>query len=450
VSFPRYPAYKDSGVDLLGEVPEHWEIIRLKRTGSIRYGLGEPPAYVEEGVRLIRATNVCSGKLSNDGMAYVNPADIPPKRILWLEEGDIVVVRSGAYTGDSAIIPLGYGPCIAGFDMVLRIHASHPEFVQYALLGAYLKDHQIELKRMRAAQPHLNSEELGECLFLMPPLVEQSEIASFLDHETAKIDALIAEQQRLIELLHEKRQAVISHTVTKGLNPDAPMKDSGVEWLGEVPEHWRVVKLGRLLVESPKNGLSPEITPSGTTPTFSIAAVRGGRVDIEPHLKYCDVSTDKASPYFVFQGDVLVLRGSGSKDLVGTAGIVVDPPPANCIYPDILIRIRPSTLITSWYLVQVLNCTAIRPQVVVAAQTAAGIWKLSGGDLCEIRVPCPPPEELLELEVNAIAAMEAIDDLIVSTESSTQLLQERRSALISAAVTGQIDVRGLVPDAEAA
>ena len=147
------------------------------------------------------------------------------------------------------------------------------------------------------------------------------------------------DQRRLIELLKEKRQAVISHAVTKGLNPHAPMKPSGIEWLGDVPEQWQTTKLAYLLDDSPKNGISPEITAEGTMPTFSIAAVRNGKVDIQNHLKYADLDLDNAAPYFVKRGDILVLRGSGSKDLVGTAGIVVDLPPENCIYPDILIRI---------------------------------------------------------------------------------------------------------------
>lgn len=205
---------KDSGIEWLGEVPAHWGITLIKRLGTIRYGIGEPPRYQEDGTPLIRATNVHAGRLLDKGMVFVDPSDIPSQRIVWLDAGDIIVVRSGAYTGDSAIIPSGYGSCIAGFDMVLRLHSCMPAFGQYALLSSYLKEFQIELKRMRAAQPHLNSEELGECSIVLPPAIEQSAIVNFLDEETSKIDLLLTEAQKAIDLLKERRSALISAAVT--------------------------------------------------------------------------------------------------------------------------------------------------------------------------------------------------------------------------------------------
>jgi type I restriction enzyme S subunit len=129
--------------------------------------------------------------------------------------------------------------------MVLRPQTAYPQFIQFALLSSYLKELQLDLEKMRAAQPHLNAEELGARLVVLPSIAEQTAIAAFLDRETAKIDALVAEQRRLIELLKEKRQAVISHAVTKGLNPHAPLKPSGIKWLGDVPEHWEVRPLKR-------------------------------------------------------------------------------------------------------------------------------------------------------------------------------------------------------------
>jgi len=205
---------KDSAIEWLGEVPEHWEISSVKRLASICYGIGEPPKYQVEGIPLVRATNVNAGKISLDGIAYVNPNDIPENRIVWLKEGDIIVVRSGAYTGDSAIIPEGFGECIAGFDMVLQSRSINPMFMQFTLLSKYLKEGQIDTQKMRSAQPHLNAEELGSCLVALPPLPEQRSIAAFLDRETAKFDELIAEAHHAIALLRERRTALISAAVT--------------------------------------------------------------------------------------------------------------------------------------------------------------------------------------------------------------------------------------------
>jgi type I restriction enzyme S subunit len=206
---------KDSGIEWLGEIPEHWIVRRLKHIGSICYGIGEPPSYQTEGVPLIRATNIHNGRLFTEGLVFVNPAEIPEKRVVWLSTGDILVVRSGAYTGDSAIVPEGYGKCIAGFDMVVRSHGAIPRFLQYAFLSNYVKEGQIDLQRMRAAQPHLNAEELGACAFALSPSAdEQKDIVDFLDRETSKVDILTAEAETAITLLRERRSALISAATT--------------------------------------------------------------------------------------------------------------------------------------------------------------------------------------------------------------------------------------------
>ncbi len=446
MSFKPYPKYKESGVEWLGRVPEHWTVMPVRLAARLESGhtpSRNHPEYWEDcsipWFTLADVWQIREGGINvvTDTKEKVSDLGIANSAARVLPAGTVMLSRT-ASVGFSAIM---------GIDM-----ATTQDFANWVcglsltplfLLQVFRAMGQ-EFRRLMMGSTHntIYMPDIASLRFALPTALEQASIVAFVDHETTKIDALIAEQQRLIELLQEKRQAVISHAVTKGLNPDAPMKDSRIEWLGKVPERWGVVKIGHLLAEPPKNGLSPEITPSGTTPTFSIAAVRSGRVDIEPHLKYCDVSLDKASQYFVTQGDVLVLRGSGSKDLVGTAGVVIDAPPSNCIYPDILIRLKPSREVSRWYLVQTLNCPIIRPQVVVAAQTAAGIWKLAGGELREIRMPLPPLAEQLEIEASVLKAAEAADDLIATVEASLTLLQERRSALISAAVTGQIDVRG--------
>jgi type I restriction enzyme S subunit len=215
---------KDSGVEWLGEVPAHWEVTTVKRVARIKYGIGEPPAYSDTGTPLVRATNVHAGQITEAGLVFVNPSEIPQQRIVWLEAGDIIVVRSGAYTGDSAIVPEGFGQCIAGFDMVLRCFAMLPMFMQFSLLSYYLKARQIEVERMRAAQPHLNAEELGSCLLLRPPATEQSAIVAFLEEAMAKIDDLALQQQRAVDLLLERRSALIAAAVTgqidvRGLAP---------------------------------------------------------------------------------------------------------------------------------------------------------------------------------------------------------------------------------------
>jgi type I restriction enzyme S subunit len=205
---------KDSGIEWLGDIPEHWEVKRVKNLGRIRYGLGEPPEYVDNGLPFIRATDINRGKVNLDAVRKVRSEDVPWSRSPKLHLGEILVVRSGAYTGDSAIITEDAAGCIAGYDMVLTISKAYAPFVAWALLSKYMLHGQIYLERMRAAQPHLNAEELGGFVILMPPLLEQRQIAETLTSETDKLDALADKIRSSIEMLREHRTALISAAVT--------------------------------------------------------------------------------------------------------------------------------------------------------------------------------------------------------------------------------------------
>ncbi len=206
---------KDSGIDWLGEIPEHWEIVRLKYLSSIKYGLGQPPKQKEDGLPLIRATNIERGKINENDLIFVDPEDIPYERDPVLKTNDIIVVRSGAYTADSAIIPEKYNGAITGYDLVVRARGMNPNLLAFVLLSNYVLYNQLYLHRLRAAQPHLNAEELGETLILYPPtLQEQQEIDDFLDFATTEIDSIIKNTEGQIDLLKEYRTALISDVVT--------------------------------------------------------------------------------------------------------------------------------------------------------------------------------------------------------------------------------------------
>lgn len=152
---------KASGIPWLGEIPEHWEVKRLKSIAKIRYGLGQPPRESETGLPLIRATNVDRGRILEKNLVRVDPADVPKTRNAFLKAGEIIVVRSGALTADSAIIPAEYEGAVAGYDMVVTVIRAQPEFVAMALLCSYVQSDQLVIASMRAAQPHLNAAELG-------------------------------------------------------------------------------------------------------------------------------------------------------------------------------------------------------------------------------------------------------------------------------------------------
>ena len=205
---------RNSGAEWLGQIPAHWEVKRLKAIARIRYGLGQPPPESLDGLPLIRATNVDHGRLNEKDLVYVDPTDVPKSRNAFLSAKEIIVVRSGAYTADSAIIPKAYEGAVTGYDLVVTVTKALPEFVAMVLLCVYVRDDQLVISSMRAAQPHLNAEELGSAVLLLPPLSEQPAIADYLDRETARIDALVEKVREVIERLKELRAALISAAVT--------------------------------------------------------------------------------------------------------------------------------------------------------------------------------------------------------------------------------------------
>lgn len=249
-----YPAYKPSGVEWLGDVPEGWEVRRLKSVATIRYGLGQPPPLWDGGLPLIRATNVKRGVISEHNMIRVDPRNLSSSKNVLLQSGDIIVVRSGAYTADSARIPVQWAGSIAGYDMVVSPSKMLSEFVALSLLAPYLRDDQLIVSSMRSAQAHLNAEELGSALILHPPRCEQESIVEFCEARSSELVRARQTTVTQIALLREYRTRLIADVVTGKLDvreaaaalPDEPAEDDdtlepldeleGVEAVEEEPE----------------------------------------------------------------------------------------------------------------------------------------------------------------------------------------------------------------------
>ena len=205
---------KPSHVTNVPLMPAHWEIKRLKSVAHIRYGLGQPPRESPNGLPLIRATNVSRGHITENAMMYVDPYDVPTTRDAFLRENEIIVVRSGAYTADSAIIPKRYEGAISGYDMVVAATEANPEFLAMALLSTYVRDDQLIVVSNRAAQPHLNAEELGDAKIITPPRPEQEAIVNYLHHRLTEVANAKERAHRQIDLMHEYRTRLIADVVT--------------------------------------------------------------------------------------------------------------------------------------------------------------------------------------------------------------------------------------------
>ncbi len=204
-----------TGSSALPLIPNGWRLDRLKSVASIRYGLGQPPAELASGVAMIRATDVDGGKIYTDNLLRVDPDALPRDRNPYLKPGEIIVVRSGAYTGDSAIVPSELEGAVAGYDMVVTATRASSRFIAYGLLSRYVLQGQILLLTLRAAQPHLNAEELGSVIMALPPTrKEQEAIADFLDTKLADMERLVTGIKTQIATLKDYRKSLIHECVT--------------------------------------------------------------------------------------------------------------------------------------------------------------------------------------------------------------------------------------------
>lgn len=205
---------KDSGVTWLGHIPAHWDTKRLKFVGKTRYGLGEPPQKLDGGLPFIRATDIYRGEIDGAKVQTVDPDCVPWSRNPTLKAKDILVVRSGAYTGDSAIVPAKWEGSIAGYDMVYTAEGALPEYIALNLLSKHVLNGQIYLAKNRAAQPHLNAEELGDVVIALPPPDEQVEIVAYIEEGTKKLAIQCDLVISVVEHLHEYRSSLITNAVT--------------------------------------------------------------------------------------------------------------------------------------------------------------------------------------------------------------------------------------------
>lgn len=437
MSFPRYPSYKNSGVEWLGEVPGHWEVRPLKRLARLQTGMTPP-------------TDEWDNYIDDEGFQWIRPEDIdetgaPTKSSKFLTEKGWSQTRQ-IKAGASLICCIGtigkVGITTDAVSTNQQITAAEPQQdARYLFYAICAGRSELELASTGNVLRILNTERLGNIRFTNPPLPEQVQITAFLDRETAKIDALVAEQRRLMELLKEKRQAVISHAVTRGLNPDARLMPSGIEWLGDVPAHWEVKKI-KYVTASIKAG------PFGSALTKDLYVRSGYRVYGQEQVIPNDFTVgdyfitpkkyEELSQYSVSPGDILI-------SCVGTFGkiaIVPDNAEPGIINPR-LIRLRCSHAIKVEYLVEVMRSNVTFEQF--ASFTRGGTMDVINiGTLSEIFLALPPMTEQLELLRFIQHQIMKFDTLTAEAQRAIDLLQERRTALISAAVTGQIDVRGVL------
>lgn len=445
-----YDNYKESNIEWLGKIPTDWQLTSLKFAFSVVLGKmlqPEKKSETDKKFPYLRAANIQSNGIDYSDIKKMWFTKSEQSRLTLLS-GDLLISEGGD-VGRPAIWESEQEMYFQNsINRVRPIGENSNRYLYYWIIALKEKGY-IDVLCNKSTIAHFTAEKVAAVPVPLPSSIEQQKIAQFLDYETAKIDALIDEQKRLIELLKEKRQAVISHAVTKGLNPDAPMKDSGVEWLGQIPEYWKTTPI-KHVTKTFEQGWSPQcfnepVSNESEPGVLKVGCVKQGRFDysenkrLPPELKFKSELAVKA-------GDLLISRAN-TRELVGSAGVPTVNHD-NLMISDKLFRLKLTGQAISRFVCFFLTTKAARKQIELAATGASdSMLNIGQGTIREMPFPCPPVEEQRQIVDYVVRVNWRLLELAGEALKLVNTLKERRSALISAAVTGKIDVRDWQPTA---
>jgi type I restriction enzyme S subunit len=444
--YKAYSEYKDSVVEWLEEIPAHWDTSKLRYMFSFGKGLSiTKENLLDDGVPCVNY-----GEVHSKYGFEVNPTIHPLKCVnedylksslnALLIKGDLVFADTSEDIDGSGNFTqlINDQPVFAGYHTII----ARPLDRECSRFYAYLFDSKEFRTQIRHAVKGVKVFSITQAILRgvdiwLPNIEERKSIANFLDHETAKIDTLIEKQQQLIQLLKEKRQAVISHAVTKGLNPNAKMKDSGVEWLGEVPEHWEGKSLNYLLAHTVDNrGRTPPVIEEGI-PMCEVSQVAGdGFYTSSNYSKF--ISEESYGQFVrsdVKENDILFVTVGAT---FGKTCLV--PPFPDFFIAQNLVGFRCKHDVDAKFLMFLLSSNVFK-EAISATNKSSTIDNVKVSDLIRTKLVVPPYEEQKEIAIYIFSIVDKYERISSKAESMIRLMQERRTALISAAVTGKIDVR---------
>lgn len=440
--YQAYPEYKDSGVEWLGEVPIDWEVSKFAYVKTVLTdytangsfaGLKSNVQYLDKPsfARLIRLTDLRKD-LKNDNGVWIDQNSYKYLSKSALYGGEFLLANVGAYAGLFYQMPRGYGRASLAPNMFMAKFDNRKvteEFMAYIGMSKPIYD-QLRLKATASsAQPKLNKDDFKSIRFPIPTSNEQNLIRNFLDKELPQIDKLISKQKKLIELLKEKRLAVISHAVTKGINPDVKMKDSGVEWLGGIPEHWQIKKLKYLFdIRKRIAGTLGYDVLSITQQGIKIKDIESGEGQLS--MDYGKYQIVEEGDYAMNHMDLL----TGFVDISRYKGVTS---PDYRVFSLIDKESMPEyylLLLQMGYLDKIFYAFG-------QGSSQLGRWRFPTEQFKSFVFPYPPKSEQIAIAEKITAEHKKIDKLFSKCTKAIELLKERRTALISSAVTGKIDVR---------
>ncbi|HAY5094329.1 TPA: restriction endonuclease subunit S [Escherichia coli] len=411
--YQAYPEYRDSGVEWLGEIPAHWETLQHKYVAY--YTKGKNPSFLLDTPTKNTLPYLSMDCLRNNS---IDKYAIVSNDIRIALEGQPLIIWAGSNAGEFVKGRKG----ILSSTMASAT-LNYPLHMQYYWYLCTAIESEMRKHANGMGIPHVNGEELKNIHLSIPSITEQKSIAGFLEFETTKISNLIEKQQQLIELLKEKRQVVISHAVTKGLNPDVPMKDSGVKWLGEVPKHWHICKLKWFAnLKSGDFITSNSIEPEGNYPVYGGNGLRG------------------YYSYFTHNGEYVLIGRQGA--LCGNINYAIGKFWAS----EHAVVVTPNERAVTIWLGELLRIMNLNQYSVSAAQPGLAVERIT-----DLYIPIPPYQEQINIGTYISKYISLDKKLIEHSTDNIELLKERRTALISAAVTGKIDLRNWtapIPEAE--
>jgi type I restriction enzyme, S subunit len=449
--FKPYPAYKDSGIEWLGRIPAHWEVKRLRSTvKSCQNGVwGDEPDGLND-VACVRVADfdrvTYRVDMADPTLRSIEPGVVGARG---LHAGDLLLEKSGGGENQpvGAVVLYDHDTPAVCSNFIARVTIADrydPRFLTYLHAALYaLRINTRHIKQSTGIQNLDSASYLGEATGL-PPEPEQRAIAAFLDRETARIDALVVKKERLIELLQEKRTTLITRAVTKGLNSNVPMKDSGVEWLGMIPTDWDVKRI-RHVVHRIEQGWSPECE-NREAAEDEWGVLKAGCVNrgsfVESEHKALPSRFEPIPELEIAEGDLLMSRASGSRELVGSVAVVPRCRP-RLLLCDKVFRLHLNTATTSrQFLAYSMNSRIARWQIEAVLSGGSGLANNIAQEVVkDLILALPAPREQCAIAGFLNRETARIDALAVKVLEAITRLKELRLAFISAAVTGKIDVR---------
>ena len=433
----KYDKYKDSGIEWIGEIPEHWEVKKIKYVLTINDETLPETTIEDYEIEYVEISNVKSGIgiLSTDLFEF---KDAPSRARRIVKDGDIIVSTVRTYLKSIATIKQPNQNLIVstGFA-VLRPRTINSSYIGYQFYSDALIGEIISIS-VGVSYPAISPNQIGNISIPIPPPPEQTAIATYLDRKTAEIDQLIDTKKRLIELYHEEKTAIINQAVTKGINPNVKMKDSGVEWLGEVPEHWEVKRVKQLVSK-----VGSGVTPSGGASVYQTSGIPllrsqnihfdGLKLDDVAYISE-DIHNDMSNSK-VKARDVLINITGAS---IGRTFYVEEWLGEANVNQHVCI-IRPKKQISSVYLYYLLRSNIGQEQI-RQEQTGSGREGLTFEAIKRFVIPFVEIEEQQSIVHHIEAECRRIDTKIERTQRLIELLAEYRTALISEVVTGKVKV----------